>query len=134
MTTLEDRLILQDLVSRVVRCLDDHEFEALRELFTDDAVITGPGGTSTGPAAIIEQARANHAKYAATHHSMSDVLVEGGGDTATVRANQQATLVGEGLTPTLQLGAVYRFAATRTGDGWRFSRMDIDAVWRRDAA
>ena len=134
MTTLEDRLILQDLVSRVVRCLDDHEYDALRGLFTEDATIATPGGTSTGPEAIITQARVRHADYAATHHLMTDVLVDVSGDEATVRANQQATLVGQGETPTSQLGAVYRLAAARTADGWRFTSMDVAQVWRRDAA
>jgi uncharacterized protein (TIGR02246 family) len=134
MTELEDRLALQELVSRVVRCLDDHEYDGLRQLFTDDATISTPGGTSTGPEAIITQARLRHADYSATHHVMSDVLVDLDGDAAMVRANQQATLVGAGGTPSSQLGAVYRFAAARTADGWCFTSMEVAQVWRRDAA
>jgi hypothetical protein len=131
---MEDGLELSAMVSRVVRCLDDHEYEGLRACFTENATIRTPGGLSTGPDAIITQARTRHAEYAATHHLMTDVLVDLDGDQATVRANQQATLVGQGDTPTSQLGAVYRLTAARTGAGWRFTQMQVDQVWRRDTA
>jgi 3-phenylpropionate/cinnamic acid dioxygenase small subunit len=128
--SLTDRLDLQEMISRVAAGLDEHRFDDLRALFLEDATAQTPGGTAQGRDAVIAQAVRNHEDYDRLQHLVSGVLVDLDGDRATVRAN----LVGvfgkspENL-PSRVLGAVYRFEAVRTDDGWRFASLGVRPVW-----
>jgi hypothetical protein len=128
---LIDRAEIADLVSKVGRTLDEHHFDDLEDVFVEDATGTTPGGTASGRASLIDQARRNHEQYQWLQHEFSDVLVEVAGDEATVRANLLGVF---GYTtdrrPDRQLGAVYTCHAVRTPDGWRFDAFTVESVWR----
>jgi hypothetical protein len=150
---LADRAELTDLVSRLALCLDEHRFEELASLFTEDAAILTPGGPAAGRQAVVAQARRNHDEFDRLQHNVNGVLVEfeGGhagegneegddaadtgraGDRAAIRANLVGVFAksAEPL-PTRVLGGRYRFQAVRTPGGWQFAQMRIEAVWRTD--
>ncbi len=93
-----------------------------------------PGGLAEDRDAVVAQATRNHTDFAALQHTITNVLVDLEEDRANVRANFTATVVGEAGAPTLQLGAVYRFRAERTPQGWRLAGLEVAPVWPARAA
>jgi hypothetical protein len=128
---LDDRFAITDLIYALGAALDEHRFDDLRDLFNENATVSTPGGTAQGRDAIIAQATRNHQKYARLQHSMTNLLVDLDGDQAAVRANLHATFAGETGVPELVLGAVYRFQALRTGQGWRLAGLAVTPIWRQ---
>ena len=55
---LESRAEIAELLARYAFLIDDHEFDALGELFTPDARFGSPGSTHTGREAIVANYRA----------------------------------------------------------------------------
>jgi len=128
---LLDRQDITDLVSGLGRCLDERDFEGLRDLFTDDADVTTPGGTATGHDALVEQARRRHSSDQGIQHVITNLLIDLDGDRAQVRANLLVSFARTGpndAQPFL-LGEVYRFELRRTAEGWRFTRLGSTPVW-----
>ncbi|CRK59744.1 hypothetical protein [Alloactinosynnema sp. L-07] len=123
-------LDITQLVYRLAACLDDHRFDDLRELFTDDVSASTPGGVAEGRDAVIAQASRNHEEYQRIQHLISNVLVDVDGSEAAVRANLIGTFVGKDDKPVLELGAVYRFRAREIDAEWRLSRVEVAPVWR----
>src|SRR6478609_6321698 len=132
--SLHDRFAITDLIYALGAALDEHRFDDLRDLFIEDATASTPGGVAQGRDAVIAQATRNHVKYARLQHSMTNLLIDLKGDHASVRANLQATFAGETGPPELVLGAVYRFQAIRTGQGWRLAGLEVTPIWRQTSA
>ena len=128
---LLDRQHIVDLVTSVGRCLDERDFEALRDLFTGDATIATPGGTVSGHDALVAQARRGHSRDKGIQHVITNHLVDIDGDRASVRANLLVAFAASGPDdpqPFL-LGEVYRFELRRSADGWRISSLSSTPVW-----
>ncbi len=64
------------------------------------------------------------------HHLITNVLVDLDGDRAAVRANLVATFVRDASHHELVLGAVSRFQAQRTSQGWQLAAIEVNPVWR----
>lgn len=131
-TPLLDRLEIDDLVSRLGACLDEHRFADLADLLTEDATVATPGGESSGRAGVVAQATRNHEASAHVQHLITNVLVDLDGDQAEARANLVVTFAGEDGRPTSSLGEVYRFGVRRTPGGWRLARIEVRPRWRTD--
>jgi hypothetical protein len=128
---LIDRQRIVDLVTSVGRCLDERDFEGLRELFTDDATVATPGGTVSGHDALVVQARRGHSRDKGIQHIITNHLVDIDGNRASVRANLLVAFAASGPEdpqPFL-LGEVYRFELRRTAAGWRISGLSSTPVW-----
>jgi SnoaL-like protein len=128
---LVDHAEIERAISSLGRCLDERDFEGLRNLFTRDASVETPGGASSGHDALVEQARRRHTSAAGIQHVITNLLVDLDGDTAQVRANLLVAFAEAGPrdpAPFL-LGEVYRFSLTRTPDGWRITRMSSAPTW-----
>jgi 3-phenylpropionate/cinnamic acid dioxygenase small subunit len=126
---------LERLVFRLGRCLDERDFEGLRDLFTEDAEVHTPGGVSRGHDALVEQARARHTTPRGVQHLTTNVLVDQDGDTANVRANILVAFAADGAADSAPflLGEVFRFTARRTAAGWRMTSMSGRPVWTLNA-
>jgi uncharacterized protein (TIGR02246 family) len=74
--SLEARAEIAELLARYAFLLDDHEFEALGELFTPDARFGSPGSTHTGRAAIVANYRALGEVYRITLHEARGFVLE----------------------------------------------------------
>jgi len=129
--SLHDRFAITDLIYALGAALDEHRFDDLRDLFIEDATASTPGGVAQGRDAVIAQATRNHVKYAHLQHSMTNVLIELNGDRAAVRANLHGVFADESGVPELVLGAVYRFQADRTDQGWRLAGLEVTPIWRQ---
>jgi SnoaL-like domain len=140
---LADRVEITDLVYRLGVVLDEHGFERMGSLLTDDVTASTPGGTSRGQAAVIAQAERIHTTAERIHHVITDVLVDfdEDGDRARVRANLLVHFApaeapsGAAVAPTVTCtqGQVYRLDAVRTTDGWRLSTVETSPVWMSGA-
>lgn len=129
--TLRDRQDITDLVSSLGRCLDERNFEGLRDLFTTDAAVTTPGGTAAGHDALVEQARRGHSADQGIQHVITNLLIDVDGNRAGVRANLLVSFARSGPSdpqPFL-LGEVYRLELRRSEDGWRFTGLSSAPVW-----
>jgi hypothetical protein len=129
--TLIDRLEIERTISTLGRCLDERDFEGLRDLFTENASVATPGGTATGHDALVDQARGRHSNDDGIQHVITNLLVDQDGDHAEVRANLLVSFAHAGPAdpaPFL-LGEVYRFELRRTGDGWRISSLASTPTW-----
>jgi hypothetical protein len=126
-----DRFLIEEHISKLGRCLDEREFDALRSLFTRNAIVTTPGGTAAGHDAIVDQARDRHSLDDGIQHVITNLLVELNGDRASVRANLLACFAHSGATDAAPflLGEVYRFDLRRTTEGWRITTLRSTPVW-----
>ena len=130
-TELADRQHIVDLVTSVGRCLDERDFDGLRELFPDEATVATPGGTVRGHDALVAQARRGHSRDKGIQHVITNHLVDIDGDRASVRANLLVAFAASGPEdpqPFL-LGEVYRFELRRTAAGWRITSLSSTPVW-----
>lgn len=138
---LGDRQAVADLITRLGLMLDDKRFDDARTILADDVSVHTPGGSASGPDAVVEQARRNHTVR--TQHVISDVLIDVNGDRAEARANLTVTFTADSDQPGARLsigeselqdsrvtiGQRYRFEAVRGDGGWRLARIEVARVW-----
>lgn len=127
---VQDRTDLTQMMYRLGACLDEHGFDDMAALFTEDATARTPGGTADGRAALIAQAARVHGRHGALQHLMSGVLIDLGEDDADIRANALVVFARDDGGLDTAMGAVYRIRARRTSDGWRFAHLETGPVWR----
>ena len=132
--SLADRAEITDLFVKLGRCLDEHDFDGLKAVFTEDVVGTTPGGTQEGRDALIAQARANHQDYDRLTHQFNSVLVDVQGDTGSIRAYVTGSF-GHAADPRPELVRIglYRNKVVRTGEGWRISELTVEPKFRVEA-
>jgi ketosteroid isomerase-like protein len=130
------RAEISELLARNWRTMDDKDFDAAKELFTDDiTLVVGGGEPIVGAAEVIECTRALNVNYGATQHNGSSLSIELHGDTAIVRANVIGVLVG--ATPEVApvslsvVGAVV--GVVLTDGGWRMNRIELTPRYRYPA-
>ena len=129
--TLADRAEITDVFVNLGRCLDEHDFDGLKEILTEDVVGTTPGGTQEGREALIEQARANHEGYERLAHQFSSILVDVEGDTASVRAYVSGSFGhADSPAPVRIIVGQYRNKLVRTAEGWRINELLVEPKFR----
>ncbi|MCY9786008.1 nuclear transport factor 2 family protein [Nocardiopsis sp. EMB25] len=124
---LADRAELADLVARHSLWIDEGRCDETDRLFTEDVVVRSLRGEARGIPALVELARSGHDRYQRTMHSKANLVIEVDGETAAVRAHDVAVFVIDDTTEALAAG-VHRYRARRTGDGWRFDRLEVTPV------
>ena len=128
--TLADRAELHDLLLHLGRALDEHRFDDLNTVLTQDATGTTRNGTGSGRDVLIAQIGAGNKDYTRLLHRFSSVLIDVDGDTATIRAYITA-LSGhaDSLVPASRRYGLARNKAVRTPDGWRISELNVEPVF-----
>jgi hypothetical protein len=127
---LADRQELEQLVWTLGRCLDERDFDGLRQIFTAEATVT-TRETASGHDALVDQARCRHSHDQGIQHIITNLLTDLDGDQATGRANLLASFARTGpadLAPLL-VGEVYRLTFQRTPHGWRITRLTSTVTW-----
>jgi hypothetical protein len=120
---LQDRQELRDLTLRYCRAIDDSDWVALRELFTDEARAGAAGGDET-----VQRLRSIRSTYGRTIHTAHGQLVEFTDDdhaTGMVPSHAELDIKGETVVCAMRYYDDY----VREAGGWRFARRDIAFVY-----
>lgn len=129
---LQDRTEITEVLFRYGSSLDERDWSRLQTCFVDDVVSVLAGAAPIeGYPALEEAVRTALSVYDRTHHQISNAEVELDGDRARLRANLLANHVQQ--TGNFVVGGVYREELIRTGDGWRITHHQLDAIWMGDA-
>ena len=120
---LSDRFEIQDLLVRYSQLLDAFDFDAMDELFTDDAVLdysqTGAlNGTWPEQKAFIAGAFKG---FKGTQHLLGLPSISVTGDTATARSICFNPMVVDDKK-VFFVGIWYDDQLVRTADGWKFAK------------
>ena len=128
--TLADRAELHDLLLHLGRAIDEHRFDDLNDVLTQDATGTTRNGTGSGRDVLIAQIEAGNKDHARLLHRLSSVLIEIDGDHATVRAYITAlTGHADSLVPASRRYGLARIKAVRTPEGWRIRELNVEPVF-----
>lgn len=126
--------------NRYFRALDERNFDPdyYATLFTNDATVSRPNGTTlTGPAEIAKSHAESLARFKVTQHLLIGHDVEIDGDSATARINlvaihlwkedgNQANMLGNHFTA----GTILTVGFTKQDGAWKISSLSNQAVWR----
>lgn len=133
---LSDRFEIQDLVYRYAELVDSKHFDALQDIFTDDAHVDysafgGSVGNLEETLAFLRSAVTTEL-FPNTQHLNANVQVTLAGDTATGRVmcfNPMEMALPGGETHTFFLGLWYLDQYRRTVHGWRICRREEVKSW-----
>lgn len=129
----DDRMALRELVYRYAKLIDDRAFDDIPSVFTDDAILTGPGYAMAGYAELRDGLRQIET-YSATLHCVHNQLVEITGDEARGETWCVANHLYEtdGVARKLDLGIRYDDRYRREHGTWRIARRRLELVWDQD--
>ena len=113
---IEDVLAIHELVARYAHALDSGDAEAFVATFTPDGVFDNPPTHREGREQLLLMGGNRAGSVGATRHFMSNVIVEGDGQRATVKAYLMMTR-GIGQEPGI---AVYNDDLVKVDGKWLF--------------
>jgi hypothetical protein len=115
---------IRELLYRYCFAMDQHCFDTLGALFTEDGEWIAPYGCAVGPDAIAALMACNVPVMPRRMHFTMNSVIEVIGDTATAQSNYLVMLDGDaGLTPSVC--GIYADALVWTPAGWRFRRREL---------
>lgn len=131
---LSDRAEIQDLLTRYCYAIDDHDWDGLAALFTDDAQIdysrfSGPCCDTKG---LIEFLSGFVPTLVGAQHTIATQLIELDGDSAKVRTTGQVMLTAAGADGSGSVGVSglwYFDDVVRTAQGWRIRQRTLKYAW-----
>ncbi|MCB1678923.1 MAG: nuclear transport factor 2 family protein [Halioglobus sp.] len=133
---LSDRFEIQDLVFQYAHLIDSKNFDALRDVFSEDAHVDyGVYGGSVGDLeTTIDYLKSALASgvFPNTQHLNANVQISVDGDSATGRVmcfNPMDMSLPDGGRQTFMLGLWYVDSYRRTKDGWRISQRREEKSW-----
>lgn len=125
---LEARAEIEELLTRYALLLDDHRFDAVGELFADDAVFGSPGGLHRGRAAIVANYRAAARFYPISLHEAHGLVLDELADD-----HARGTVIGysEQASDTTTVVTSFRYADEyRCQDGrWVFGAREVTTLY-----
>ena len=135
-----ERTQITDLLIRYFAAVDDKciDMKIVKETFTTDAKIIRPDGTAiVGQENILESHIRSFARFKATHHVITNFIVNINNDMATLRSNIIANHVwaDNENDPSLNnkyflADGVFSAQAIKLNDHWRISELKNNVVWR----
>ncbi|MDR6193273.1 nuclear transport factor 2 family protein [Siphonobacter sp. SORGH_AS_0500] len=131
---------ISHLLTNYFGAIDDKKLDktTVETTFTEDAKILRPNGSvTTGHDNILDGHRKSFARFKATHHVITDYIIDIYDHTATLRANLTAMHLWAGDDENSPLhnkhflaGAVLTAQAIKIGTNWRISELVNRNVWR----
>ncbi|MFT3947841.1 MAG: nuclear transport factor 2 family protein [Agriterribacter sp.] len=135
-----DRTNIGDLLTKYFFAVDDKHLDLtiVKATFTIDAKIIRPNGSATvGHDNIFDGHQKSFARFKATHHVITDYIVNITDNTAILRANLTAMHLWADSTENPSLngkhflaGAVLVAKATKVDNNWQISELTNHNVWR----
>jgi hypothetical protein len=147
MTTIEiqilnhlEKYLITELLVKYFRAVDDKclDMTIFEAIFTNDARIMRPNGSATiGHVNIHDGHKKSFARFKATHHVITDYIIDISETTATLRANLTAMHLwaDNENNPSLNnkqffAGAVLSAKAIKIDNDWRLCELTNRNVWR----
>lgn len=128
---MDDCTAIVDATVRYCWALDDRDWAALDDVFHPSATACLGVTDCEDRASIVARCRAVLEPLDASHHMVSNHVVEVDGDVATSRCYLQAQHTRRGAEggDNWLLGGRYLDVLVRTDAGWRITRRDLVTVW-----
>ena len=134
---MSDRLEIQDLMTRYSYAIDFHDWDALDDVFSEDAwidytVFGGPAGDRESTKRFLEESLAT--TFLGYQHLVSGTTIEFHGDgTADVRTQcLNPMAIDDAGDPTVLFASLWYFdELVHTTDGWRIRRRVEQPVFLR---
>ncbi len=127
--TIEDRLEILDLAARYSHATDHGDGEALADTFTEDGVFEGAGEPRVGRAAHVAATNALAASGMVLRHFVSNPVIEGDGDRATMLLYVEVKNLAEPSMP--MLVGRYHDELRRVDGRWKFARRLVEVDYPR---
>jgi uncharacterized protein (TIGR02246 family) len=128
---LVDRAQISDLVITYARLADTADWDGIAALFTEDGLVTTPVGRPFRGREFARYSGPFMARFAATHHMISNIAVAIDGDHATSHSYLQAVhrTRDNDLGAHADIGGWYEHTFVRDAGGWRIASMKLHFVW-----
>lgn len=125
---LESREQIRELLVRYALLIDDHEFDALGELFTDNATFGRPGSQHTGRAAIVANYRLRGGQYPVSLHVAHGSVIDFAADD---HAYGQVQAFSEQASDQYTVITAFRYddEYERTDGRWRFAGRTVRTLY-----
>jgi uncharacterized protein (TIGR02246 family) len=121
--SMEDQLAIRQLVARYNHAIDSGDARAYADTFTDDGVLDAGDLVLSGRDALYAFADSFSATVWAPRHIASNLVIEGGGDRAELRAYVQLYgLDGEPPRQEVRASGIYTDTLVKEDGCWRFVR------------
>lgn len=123
------------MITAYTRAVDTADWEALRAVFTADAVIDY--ASAGGPVGCLDEVIPfirNMEGFERWQHVIGQVSVALEGDTARATEyfiNPMVAKAPDGTETLWEVGGYYHHEFIRTADGWRSARMVDELIWSR---
>ena len=117
-----DKLEIMEIAARACYATDEFMPEQWAALFTDDAVVTvGDDLRLEGKEALLEHVRSKRAGNVRNRHLTSNPVIDGDGDSASMRVCVTVYDLAEGLGAPCTLGE-YLYDLIKVDDTWKVKR------------
>ena len=131
---LEDRLAITDVLYQYATGLDQRDWDALRECFTEDGIadFLEFGGVNEGQEAIVELCSGVLSGLDSSQHLIGNprVTLEGDRARAVCYFQAQHFLASPGGGNTYLVGGHYEDRLRRTSYGWRIEHRTLHCTWQ----
>jgi ketosteroid isomerase-like protein len=127
-----DRVAIADCLLRYARCIDERDWDGLQSLYAEDGVMQH-GDSAVSREQVPALSEAILSGVAASHHQVSEALIEIDGDVARTHSHYFATHIGDAGAVIRQAGGWYDCELRRGDSGWQFTRVRSTTAWRSGA-
>ena len=120
------------LLYRYARAVDSKDWELYRSVFTEDAHIdySSAGAVVGSRDEVVDWFAANFGVIPWSMHYITNIeILDGDGDTATLRAMFYNPMQLPGMAEMSACGGYYHHDLVRTPDGWRSRSLREENVW-----
>ncbi len=132
-TQLRDRIAIEQLLRDYGRTIDERNFDAFGNLFTEDGEYGSGPSMTVGPEAIAEGMRSafesNIFGFAEpNYHVFFNTVIDLHGDRATATSMSFYVVPGDDGSPEIAMMASYADELVRTEEGWKFQSRVVEGL------
>lgn len=136
---LADRAEIENLICTYARSVDTKNWEAFAALFTAEAALVlpweGEAAGINGRERLAKFCDDALGRFRRTHHLIANKQITIEGDRAkSVHYLHASHVRSDNPEDHWDVGGWYLAEYARTLDGWRFTRVELDAVWQTSAS
>ena len=123
--TTDDLVEINHLYAKYSHALDGGLTELFLSVWAPDGTFTQEGRTRRGHAELRVMGSRDPSEVGRHRHFISNIMIDGDGDQATMRCYLQLFKTGSGGPATLVTTATYRDTLRRVDGAWRFASRTV---------